>query len=63
MNTAILIIVNSMTSYDIFKVLNSYANYVALFNKETRFDIKTITDYNRIIPIMNQLMNDGVIFR
>ena len=63
MNTAILIIVNSMTSYDIFKVLNGYANYVALFNKETRFDIKTITDYDRIIPIMNQLMNDGVIFR
>jgi hypothetical protein len=63
MNTALLMILNSMTTYDIYKVLNGYANYIAFFNKNTRFDIRTITDYNRIIPVLNQLMLDGVIFR
>jgi ribosome-interacting GTPase 1 len=63
-NSAILIIVNSMTTQDIFKVLNGYANYVAVFNKQTRFDIKKISsEYNRIIPVLNQLIIDGVVFR
>lgn len=64
MNTAIMVIVNSMTTNDIYKVLNGYANYVAVFNKETRFDIKKVaSDYDRILPVLNQLIIDGVEFR
>ena len=63
MNSAILMIVNSMTTSDIFKVLNGYANYVAIFDKSTRFDIRKITDYERIKPVISQLLVDGVVFR
>ena len=63
MNSALMIILNSMTSYDISKVLRGYANYVTLFNKDTRFNITTVTEYDRITPILNGLLLDGVIFR
>ena len=63
MNAAILMIVNSMTTSDIFKVLNGYANYTAVFDKNTRFDIRKITDYERIKPVVSQLIIDGVVFR
>ena len=61
--SAILIIVNSLTSYDIAKVLKNYANYIEFFNKETRFDIRTATDYERLYPILKQLISEGYIFR
>jgi hypothetical protein len=63
MNSAILTIVNSLTSYDIYKVLNGYSNYIELYNKQTRFDIKTATDYTRMASVMNQLILDGAVFR
>ena len=63
MNSAIMIILNSMTSYDISTVLRGYSNYVSLFNKDTRFDIKTATEYDRITPILNDLLLDGMVFR
>ena len=64
MNSAILMIVNSMTSSDIYKLLSVYANYIEMYNEPTRFNIATIDrDYSRIIPILNQLISEGVIFR
>ena len=38
MNSALLTIVNSMTSKDIYKLLNSYTIYKSLYNKESRFN-------------------------
>ena len=61
MNSALLTIVNSMTSKDIYKLLNSYAIYKSLYNKESRFNILDhIEDYDRIKPIISQLQLDGV---
>lgn len=64
MNHAMLILVNSMPSIEIKKLLLGYSSYVGLYNKETRFDIKNPgEDYDRLKAVLDQLIIDGVEFR
>lgn len=55
-NTALLIILNSMTTSDIEKVLTGYGNHLELYpNEKTRFNIKKVatTDYDRLQNVLN----------
>ena len=60
-NRALLVILNSMTSEDIEKVLYGYANYLLMnTNKEVRFKIKkeATIDYDRLRQILNYIDYD-----
>lgn len=60
---AILNILNSMTSMEIYKVLKQYGSYITLMNKiaSVRFSMKTLSnDYSRVLSIVEQLSDEGV---
>lgn len=57
-NTAVLVILNSMTEDDIEKVLKGYGNYLLMYpNKATRFKIKSkaTTDYDRLRKVLKYI--------
>lgn len=59
-NTALLVILNSMTSADIEKVLNNYATYMEMNDKKTRFSIRKMatTDYDRLRKVLQYIDQD-----
>lgn len=61
---AIINILNSMTSDEIYKVLKQYGNYVALMNKGTsvRFSLRSLsTDYSRVTDVVEKLNSEYMI--
>lgn len=60
---ALLDILNSMTSDDIYKVLYNYASYIELCvpDTEIRFSLRSLSDdYNRINAMIDELLEKGV---
>lgn len=64
MSLALLDILESMTSDDIYKVLYNYAGYIELTSfpvEMVRFSLRSLSeDYSRINRIINELLNNGV---
>ena len=61
MNRALLVILNSMSTDNIEKVLNGYANYLLMnTDKKVRFKIKTeaTVDYDRLRQVLNYMDYD-----
>ena len=61
---AIINILNSMTSDEIYKVLKQYGNYIALMNKGTsvRFSLRSLSaDYNRVSDVVEKLNSEYMI--
>ena len=51
---AILVILNSMPTIEMNKVLNEYSSYCGLYAKPVRFSLKTIDgDYDRLKPLLD----------
>lgn len=58
-SSAILLILDSMTSADIKNILYNYAYIIKLTGvKEVRFSLKSATDFNRIRNIIYEIEND-----
>ena len=59
---AMLDILESMTSADIYKVLHDYGEYVSLSKITTiRFSMRSLSDdYSRINGIILQLLDNGI---
>ena len=61
---ALLDILESMTSEDIYKVLYNYSKYIELtsFPEDmVRFSMRSLSeDYSRINAIMMELLNNGI---
>lgn len=62
MSLALLDILESMTTEDIYKVLHSYGNYIELMNTcNCRFSMRSLSDdYNRINSVINELLDKGI---
>ena len=62
MSLALLDILESMTSEDIYKVLHSYSNYIELTNTcNCRLSLRSLSDdYTRINMIIDELLDKGV---
>ncbi len=60
---ALLLILNSLTSQDIYKTLKRYGCYLTLMNNPIiRFSMKSLSnDFNRVSNVIQQLSDEGIV--